>query len=709
MATTYILLLGVALLLQCVHALHYKPDVDQKYFHPGDRVKLKYNSMTSTKTLIPLDPYALPSACQPSIWQPREGRPMLDNENLGEILQGDRIESSPILLRFKEDMYCQQLCINNVGRMEVPGVSPSKLVKAIRSGYHNDWIVDNLPAASRTENDFSITTRYWQGFSLGFLQEETKLAHVHNHFNIEIMYTKAVPDDGRGGGADLYSIVRFTVEPFSIGHEFEPYDYPDVDDTNSGLIAYANITNPISSCKREIPLKNRRHTNYDMIHVGNGTKPQLASGQVLFTYDVQWVEDKYLDWEFRWDIYLTMDNAVPKKVHWFRAILGLLFIFILSRCLSCIPIINLGGSRKPTYASLSAGENGPSNTGWKALHADVFRPPECFPVMFCVACGTGAQLFCTMFIMVVLAFLGFLSPARRGSIGTAELFLYAMNGYVGGYVTSTLDRTFHAQGGRRAALYTAHVFPGLCFVAFLLSDLINWSTSGAVSVIGNNDYITYFILLFLWFVMATPLVLLGARHAVKAGPIVFPVETSSNLPRPIPPQPCILLKPIPVIFGGFGPFMISFVELYFCMFSIWGGYFYTAYGFLLWALIVVFISTSEIAMLHTYHLLKKENHRWWWRSFFTGGSSAIWASAWMLTILPLELQLSGFAARFKYMTFTLLLVVALFMMTGSFAVGACLIFNKALFKSIKEEVENVEARIELLPRDDHEAATEQVT
>jgi len=435
-----------------------------------------------------------------------------------------------------------------------------------------------------------------------------------------------------------------------------------------------------------------------MVVPEEGREPQPASGQVLFTYDVRWIEHKELDWASRWDIYLTMDHAVPERVHWIPAAGGILLIIVLTGFLSCIPITNLSGSRKPTYTRLSTGgENGPFGTGWKALHAEVFRPPECCPVLFCVACGTGAQLFCTTFTVLVLAFLGILSPARRGSFGTAEILFYCISGYAGGYVTSTLDRTFHAEGGRRAALQTALLFPGLCFVSFLLVDLMEWWSDGSWVV--GNSFMTYVILAFLWLILAMPLILLGARHAIQAGPIDFPVETSTNFPRRIPPQPCILSKPVPVILGGIGPFAISCVEFYFFLMSLWSGYFYIEYGFLLWTLVVIFISTSESAILHTYHLLKNENYRWWWRSFFTGGSSAIWASCYMF-FLSMELELSGAAAKFKFMTFTLLLVIAMLMMTGSVGVGACLIFNKTLYKSIKDELESADARIELLPRED---------
>jgi transmembrane 9 superfamily protein 2/4 len=41
-----------------------------------------------------------------------------------------------------------------------------------------------------------------------------------------------------------------------------------------------------------------------------GHGPQLASGRVLFTYDVIWIENTELKWASRWDIYLTMDEYV---------------------------------------------------------------------------------------------------------------------------------------------------------------------------------------------------------------------------------------------------------------------------------------------------------------------------------------------------------------------------------------------------------------
>ena len=40
---------------------------------------------------------------------------------------------------------------------------------------------------------------------------------------------------------------------------------------------------------------------------------QVKIGRVLFTYDVMWRASN-VKWASRWDIYLSMDNAVPDKV-----------------------------------------------------------------------------------------------------------------------------------------------------------------------------------------------------------------------------------------------------------------------------------------------------------------------------------------------------------------------------------------------------------
>jgi transmembrane 9 superfamily protein 2/4 len=108
------------------------------------------------------------------------------NQNLGEFLAGDRIQNSPYLLLMKTDMYCEQLCSSNQGRGEYPGIRPNRIVKAIRANYHNNWIVDNMVAASKLEDDEHATTVYLHGFPVGVVAADTGQSYLFNHVNIEI-------------------------------------------------------------------------------------------------------------------------------------------------------------------------------------------------------------------------------------------------------------------------------------------------------------------------------------------------------------------------------------------------------------------------------------------------------------------------------------------------------------------------------------------
>ena len=210
---------------------------------------------------------------------------MQDNENLGEFLAGDRIENSPYKIEMKKDKYCEQLCISHLGRVESKGLSLSKIIRAIHKDYHDNWIVDNLPSASKMEDDKKSYTKYFHGFPIGFVGED-KLSYINNHVNIELEYHQY--ESGKSGEnqeAPAYRIVRFTVEPFSIKHNYTPNfaDDDDGGDSEKEGVKKATLKDPIASC--DYSNANREHTNYNMV-THNKSGPQLASGQVLFTYDV---------------------------------------------------------------------------------------------------------------------------------------------------------------------------------------------------------------------------------------------------------------------------------------------------------------------------------------------------------------------------------------------------------------------------------------
>jgi len=660
-------------------------DVKPYSFSEGDVVPLKVNKMTSSKTLLPIDYYRMPF-CQPD-----EGVHM-DRENMGEILAGDRIESSPYRLYMKQDMYCEQLCISNVGsssdddadkkkKKSNNNSDTSKLIRAIRKDYHNNWIVDNLSSASKVEDEATITMRYWNGFPIGYISDgeddRTQKAYLYNHVNIEIMYHTVLEKD-----EEKYRIVRFVVEPLSIQHKFESDSNNQEENVGDGN-SRVKMINPIASCNNNNKRANV-HTDYNMI--SSRASPQPADGgKVLFTYDVTWIENPELSWSSRWDIYLSMDGAIPANVHWLSVLNSLIMDVVLSVMVAAILIRNL----RRDFARYNRGGNVDEEAanledfGWKLVHANVFRPPTTFPLLFSVACGTGAQLCCMSLFVILFSCIGFLSPANRGSLLMAELLLYIMMGSIAGYVSARLYKTFAgAQKWQLATYLTANAFPGTCFAAFFFMDLLalGYGSTDAVPIL------TIFQLLMLWFGISTPLVFFGAYFGYLHEPIRFPVVTSKSIvPRPIPDQPWFLSTSAVLAVGGVLPFGAIFIELYFLLASVWMEQYYHVYGILLLVYVVLIITCAEITLLLNYFSMCRENYRWWWRSFWTGGSVAIYVFLYSIYYYYTQLKEAhkSFATFILYFGYMGLVSLSLYLMMGFVGVASCLWFNRKIFSSIK--------------------------
>ena len=108
----------------------------------------------------------------------------MKSQNLGEFLTGNRIENSPYQLQMKVDTKCQILCSKRISNSEYELLSTH-----IRYGYHNNWIVDNIPSAaigmSRTGGK---QVHYSGGFPVGFLDPMSDEPYIFNHVNIYLDY-----------------------------------------------------------------------------------------------------------------------------------------------------------------------------------------------------------------------------------------------------------------------------------------------------------------------------------------------------------------------------------------------------------------------------------------------------------------------------------------------------------------------------------------
>ena len=538
-------------------------------------------------------------------------------ENLGEFLGGDRIENSPYEIAMLQEDNCRSLC-----KVSLKSKDVSSFKNIIKNQYHNNWIVDNLPSASILDSEDYVTTEFI-GFPVGYMEGGNY--YIYNHVNIVIEYYQM--DDGD------YRIVGFYVEPISIKHK---------------LGGDGNL----NTCPMD------KHLSYDH----KGEHHRVAPGELWYSYGVEW-RPSDVSWASRWDIYLSMNNAVSDKVHWFSIVNSVLIVLFLAFMVAMILVRTLHRDINKYNRVMTDEEKAEEReeTGRKLVHADVFRPPTDYPMFFCVLTATGVQILTATFFLILFAAGGFLSPANRGSLMIGCLLIFVLLGFLAGYTSSRLYKTFKGKQWQRCTLYTALFFPGIGFSLFFVLNTMVWhyGSTGAV------PFFSMIAVLTLWFGISVPLVFLGAYFGYKKDALTFPVVTS-NIPRQIPELPWYLNSVVVCMLGGVLPFGACFVEMFFIMSSIWMDQYYYVFGFLLLSYVILVVTCAEITIVLCYFQLCAEDYRWWWRSFLTSGSTAFYVFMYAAYYFA-RLQSNMFVTYCLYFGYMGLISFGVFLMTGIYS------------------------------------------
>lgn len=610
----------------------YLPGVAPHDYAPGERVELKVNKLTSTKTQLPYEYYALPF-CQPDT---------VENvaENLGEVLRGDRIMNSHYDLKMGVEETCKILC-----RKELTSNEAAEFTTRIVEDYRVHWVMDNLPSATKyvdETNPEKPITIYDLGFPLGFKGSTdipgTKpgISYLNNHLLITVKYHKDESFEGS-------RIVGFEVEPSSIKHMFNG----EWKGTETSLSTCGG-----SSAGTPVPMD----------------KP----GDVVFTYDVKW-EFSEVKWASRWDTYLLMGD---EQIHWFSIINSLMIVLFLSGMVAMIMLRTLHRDFN-RYNAVEATDDVEEETGWKLVHGDVFRPPA-HPMLLSVLVGTGVQTLVMGVITMVFAVLGFLSPANRGGLMTAMLLLFVFMGVPAGYASAFLHKTLKGLDWKLNILLTSCLFPGVVFLIFFILNFFVWGekSSGAV------PFGTMFALLVLWFGISVPLVFLGSYFGYRRKALDLPVRIN-QIPRQIPEQVWYMQPLFSIVVGGVLPFGAVFIELFFILSSIWLHQFYYVFGFLLLVFIILVITCAEITVVMCYFQLCAEDYHWWWRAFLTSGSSAGYMFAYSIFYFFTKLEISKATSTLLYFGYMGIAALVFFLLTGTIGFYACYYFVWKIFSAIK--------------------------
>ena len=182
-----------------------------------------------------------------------------------------------------------------------------------------------------------------------------------------------------------------------------------------------------------------------------------------------------MKWATRWDVYLSMGNRYKDDIHWFSIVNSLLIVLFLSMMVGMIMMRTLYRdlaryNRVPTDEEKAEDRE---DSGWKLVHADVFRPPPA-AMIFSIVVGTGVQCFGSAGAVLLFAALGFLSPANRGSLMTALIVVFVIMGMIGGYSAARMYKTFKGTAWQCTTLLQAFVYPGIIFGMFFILNFFVW-------------------------------------------------------------------------------------------------------------------------------------------------------------------------------------------------------------------------------------------
>uniref|UniRef100_A0A4W5QTL5 Transmembrane 9 superfamily member n=1 Tax=Hucho hucho TaxID=62062 RepID=A0A4W5QTL5_9TELE len=550
------------------------------------------------------------------------------SENLGQVLFGERIETSPYKFSFKKNVKCQKLCTKTYVKDKPMDKNMLDFLKrGMQLNYQHHWIVDNMPVTWCY--DVEDSQKYCNpGFPIGCLVttdgrvkdacvinsefNKKNTFYIFNHVAIKITY-----HNGEGEGWRGARLVGATLEPKRIF-------------INCSIAALELIVSNAS-------------------------------------------ENNNIKWASRWDYILV--SMPHTNIQWFSIMNSLVIVLFLSGMVAMIMLRTLHKDIA-RYNQVDQ-EDAQEESGWKQVHGDVFRPPR-KGMLLSVFLGQGTQIFIMTFITLFLACLGFLSPANRGALMTCSVVLWVLLGTPAGYVSSRLYKTFGGEKWKTNVLLTALLCPGIVFADFFLMNLILWVEGSSAAI----PFGTLVAILAMWFGISVPLTFVGAYFGFKKPAIEQPVRTN-QIPRQIPEQ-SFFTKPVPgIVMGGILPFGCIFIQLFFILNSIWSHQMYYMFGFLFLVFIILLITCSEATILLCYFHLCAEDYHWWWRSFLTSGFTAVYLFVYAVHYFFSKLQIVGAASTILYFGYTSIMVLIFFLFTGTIGFFACFWFVNKIYSVVK--------------------------
>ncbi|XP_045851512.1 transmembrane 9 superfamily member 2-like isoform X2 [Meles meles] len=394
-------------------------------------IALFVNRLDSTESVLPYE-YNTFDFCQAS----GKKNP---SENLGQVLFGERITSSPYKFSFNKTETCKKVCVKSYDK----GNDDHKkklafLKKGIQLNYQHHWIIDNMPViwCHVIEDGKYCTT----GFPIGCF----------------------ITKDGAAKDA-------CAIRPeFNKSNTFYLFNHVDI------IITYHKESERNWSTARLVAarLDPQSYKHSDENHLTCSGPPMEIPGEyadkmnVTYTYSVRFEENRSTRWASRWDYIL--ESMPHTNIQWFSIMNSFVIALFLSGMVAMILLRTL--HRDIIRYNQTNSEGIQEDFGWKLVHGDVFRPPR-NRMLLSAFLGQGTQVLIMTFITLFLACFGFLSPANRGALMTCAVVLWVLLGTPAGYVSARMYKTLKGVNWKTNFLLTALLCPGSHQMYFMFGFL----------------------------------------------------------------------------------------------------------------------------------------------------------------------------------------------------------------------------------------------
>lgn len=401
--------------------------------------------------------------------------------------------------------------------------------------------------------------------------------------------------------------------------------------------------------------------------------------EAVFTYSVKWHNRPDLLYENR----NAEENAFTDdlELHWISVINSFILVMMLTGFLAIVMVRIL----KRDFSKYMDVETGnvsgeDDDSGWKLVHADVFRFPQHLS-LFCALNGAGAQLFVMLTVVLGSSLLGLVKPNKRGGVMTAIIMLYALTAGVAGYHSARLYRQLGGQRWVWNILLCVFSIPGPLLVVFsFLNSVAIWNDSSAALPFG-----TIMIVLALFMTVALPLTVIGGVIGRNmAGEFNAPCRTN-KIAREIPKVPSYRNPFILIVSAGCLPFSAVYIELHHIFAAIWGHSIYKLFGILFLSFIMLVFVTAFTTISLTYIQLSAEDHQWWWRSYVSGGITGLFVLAYSIWYYNVGTDMTGFMQAAFYFGYSGMMAYCFFVMLGFIGFQSSLVFVRKIYRTIKVE------------------------